>query len=115
MSGEVRQALADAANTVPGIACQPFYVQATAAGASFVRLERIDYPNPFGGVAHWNVVVVLDQDMGHAERFLEEHLEPLRIALSEVLVVTSATPQRVSFPGVGDLPCVFINGHREAD
>lgn len=110
-----RTDLATAASTVEGITAHPSYVQGTDPGLTFVRLERIDYPNPFGGVAHWNVVVVLPQDIAAAERFVEDHLEPLRLALEPYLAITSAVPQRIEFPGVGVVPCVFINGHREAD
>lgn len=110
-----RTAVAAAASTVEGITCQPYYAQDTGLGAAFVRLERIDYPNRSGGVAHWNVVVVLDQDLSTAEKYLEQKLPLLLEALRPELAVTSAVPQRMEFPGAGVLPCVFINGHREAD
>lgn len=114
MSRTVRIALATAASTVPGISCSPYYHQDTTPGTAYVRLERINYPNPFGGVVHWNVVVLLPQDIAQAEEYLEELLPQLHTALESELVITSAVPQRVEFPGVGVLPALFINGHREA-
>lgn len=100
---------------VPGVNVNEFYVPSTKAGTAFVRRDRTEYPNPFGGIDHWQFVVILPQDMGAAERLLEDIQEPLRTALSEELVVTSATPQRMEFPDVGVLPVVIFNGHREAD
>lgn len=114
MSAEVRAELAAAADSLASVRCRPYYTQDTRPGAAFVRLERVEYPNPFGGVAHWQIVVVLDQDLATAEKFIESQLPALVEALQPVLVVTSATPQRMEFPDAGALPCVFINGHREA-
>lgn len=111
-----REEIAEAVSaSFTGVVCTPYYTQATNPGAAFVRLERIDFPNRFGGVAHWNVVVVLPQDLAAAEAYLEEIIPGLLPALSPHLVVTSVAPQRMEFPDVGALPCVFINGHREAD
>ncbi len=113
MTDQVRRDLADAASSVPGIACHPYYVATTSTGHAFVRLERIDYPNKFGGVRLWNVVVLLPQDPSKAEVWLEEYLPPLREALTPHLDVTSVVPQQLNITGVGVLPCVFINGNRE--
>ena len=114
MSAQVRAELAAAASSVEVIRCRPYYTQDTRVGAAFVRLDRVEFPNRFGGVAHWVVVVVLDQDLAAAEKFIEDQLPALVEALQPVLVVTSALPQRMEFPDAGVLPCVFINGHREA-
>lgn len=115
MSVQARIDIADSLQHVDGITCSPFYVPSTKAGTAFVRRDRTDYPDPFGGIDHWTVVVVLPGDMGAADRFLEEIQEPVRVALSEELVVTSAVPQLMQFPDVGALPVVIFNGHREAD
>ena len=80
-----------------------------------VRLDRIEYPNPFGGVARWNVVVALPQDMAAAEKFIEDKVPALRAAVGEHMVVTEVLPQRLNITGVGELPCVFINGFREEE
>lgn len=111
----VREELAAAASGVPDISAAPYYRQTTTPGSAFVRLDRIEYPNRFGGICHWSVVVVLPQDLAAAERFLEEYLPPLREALADHLVVREVVPQRLNITGVGDLPCVFINGIREED
>jgi len=114
----IREEIAEAATTVYGVTCTPYYEQTTNPGHAFVRLERINYENAFGRVyAHpsWNVVVVLSQNMAIAERFIEDVVPALVDALKDVLIVTSAVPQRTQFPDGTTVPCVFINGHREAD
>lgn len=108
-----RTDLANAASTVEGITGHPFLVQSTTPGTVFIRLERIDYPNPFGGVAHWNVVLILPQDQATAEQYLEGNLDQLRDALAPHLAITSVVPTRLDIPGVGTLLTAFINGHRE--
>lgn len=113
MSTAVRQILADAASTVAGIEADPFYVQSTEAGHAHIRLEKIEWPNRFGQLRSWNVVVLLPQDIAESEAFLEEKLPLLYDALSPELIVREAVPQRLNIPGIGDLPCVFINGQRE--
>lgn len=115
MSAAVRNALAAAANTVVGISCQPYFVQSTESGVAMVRLDRIEYPNPFGGVCHWNVIVLLPQDQEAAEKYIDAKIPAVRDALAEQLVITQVQPQRLDIPGVGVLPCVFINGHREQE
>ncbi|MCM0618774.1 hypothetical protein [Nocardioides bruguierae] len=110
-----REDLVTRAATVAGIRPHPYVVQATAAGTLYPRLERIDYPNPFGGVAHWNVVLVLPQSPADAERYLEQKLPALRAAIAPALSVTSVALQRLQLDGIGVLPVAFINGHREQD
>lgn len=110
-----RTDLAAAAASVEGIKAHPFVTGDTEPGTVFVRLERIEYPNPFGGVARWNVVLVLPQDQADAEKYLGATLPGLLTALEPHLAVTSVVPQQLDITGVGYLPCAFINGHREAD
>lgn len=113
---DVRLELANAAAGAAGVtAAHPYFTGDTAAGTVFVRLERIEYPNPFGGVAFWNVVLILPQDPGDTERFLADYLPELKAALDPHLVITSVRPERIDLPGVGVLPCAFFNGHREED
>lgn len=109
----VRDDLASAASEVEDITAHPFYVQGTRAGHAYIRRDRVEYPDKFGSVGWWNVVVVLPSDQAKAEMFLEDHLPLLRAALAPHMTVTEAVPQRLNIPGVGDLLCVFINGHRE--
>lgn len=104
-----------AASSVPGIKAHEYVVANTDPGTVYPRLERIDYPNAFGGVAHWNVVLVLPQQHAEAERYLEEILPDLKAALDPVLAVTGVTLNRLQLDGVGTLPVAFINGHREQD
>ncbi len=115
MSQAVRQAIASAASTVEGITCAPYFVQSTAAGAAMVRLDRIEYPNRFGGVCHWNVIVMLPQDQSAAEQYIDDKIPAVRDAVGSELVVTQVQPQRLEIKGAGVLLCVFINGHREQE
>jgi hypothetical protein len=115
MSETVRKLLADAASTVQDITCHPYFVQSTQAGNAFVRLDRIEYPNRFGGICHWNVVVMLPQDQGQAERYVDDKVPAIKAAVESELVVTQVQPQQLNIPGVGVLLCVFINGHREKE
>lgn len=110
-----RSDLTAAAGTVEGIRAHPYVVGDTDPGTVYPRLDRIEYPNPFGGVAYWNVVLVLPQDLEAAERYLEEKLPALKAALDPHLVITSVAMQRLQLDGVGTLPVAFINGHRETD
>jgi len=115
MSALVRKAIADQASTVDGVTCHPYFVQALDSGSAMVRLDRIEYPNPFGGVCHWNVVVMLPKDQAAAEKYIDTTVPLIRAAVESELVVTQVQPQRLEIPGVGVLPCVFINGHREQE
>lgn len=110
----VRQELAAAASAA-GVAVSAYYRQDFDPGAGFVRLDRIEYPNPFGGVCHWNVVVMLPQDLADAERFIEQRIPAVRAAAAEVMTVTQIRPEQLQIPNAGVLPCVFINGHREEE
>lgn len=110
----VRDDLAAAADSVEGIDANAFYIPGTHAGHTFVRLERIAYPNPFGGIRHWNVITVLPPTLGEAERFLEEKVPLLREALEPHLVITEVVPQQLQLDADrAPLLCVFLNGHRE--
>jgi hypothetical protein len=115
MSGQVRKQLAEAASKVDGVTCLPYYVQSTEPGAAMVRLERIDYPNPFGGVCHWSLVVVLPQDMEAAERYVEDKVPSIIAAIEHLIVVTQVQPQRLGLVDGSVVLAVFINGHREQE
>ena len=114
MSEAVRTALAEAANTVDGISVQPWFRSSTKAGDGMVRLDRITYPNPFGGIRTWQVLIVLPQDLAQAERYLEDKTPALVEALGNEMAVDSATPQQIALD-TGALPCLVIEGHRAED
>ncbi|WP_340540421.1 hypothetical protein [Nocardioides sp. GXZ039] len=110
-----RTEIAEAANAVEEITAHTYVVPDLEPGTVYPRLSRTDYPNRFGGIAHWSVVLVLPQDLAEAEQYLER-MQPLLIeALAPVLPITSVEPQRLQLDGVGVLPVAFFNGHREAD
>lgn len=110
-----RSELAAAASTVEGITGHEYVVGDTDPGTVYPRLDRIEYPNPFGGIAHWNVVLVLPQDYAAAEQYVEQKLPFLKAALDPHLAITAVVLQRLQLDGAGVLPVAFINGHREAD
>ena len=110
-----RSDIESAANSVPGIKGHEYVVADTDPGTVYPRLDRVEYPNAFGGIAHWNVVLVLPQEHAEAERYLEEVLPDLKAALDPYLVITAVLLQRLQLDGVGTLPVAFINGHREQD
>lgn len=109
----VRVEIADAASTVDGITAHPYFKQGSHPGHTFVRIDRIEYPNPFGGVCFWSVIVVLPSDMEQAEKFIETKVPLIRAAIDPHLAITEVVPQRLNIMGTSDLLCVFINGHRE--
>lgn len=110
-----RSDLASAASAVEGITAHEYVVGQTDPGTVYPRLDRVEYPNAFGGVAHWSVVLVLPQDLAEAERYVETKLPALKAALDPYLVITAVLLQRLQLDGIGVLPVAFINGHREAD
>lgn len=110
-----RTEIATAAAAVDGIRAHEYVVADTDPGTVYPRLDRIEYPNPFGGIAHWNVVLLLPQEHARAEQYLEQKLPALKDALDPVLVVTGVTLNRLQLDGIGTLPVAFINGHREQD
>ena len=114
MSATVRAKLAAAASTVDGVTGQPYFVQTSAPGVALVRLDRIEYPNRFGGVAYWSVVLTLPQDFNAGEHYFEDVVPKLRDALAPHLAVETIRPQLIDF-GAGTLPCAVITGHREED
>jgi hypothetical protein len=115
MSAVVRQALADAANTVEGLHVTPYFSQGSLrTGGGMVRKDRVDYPNPFGGVVRWQVVVVLPSDLASAEKYLDETVPQVVTAVREHLVVTDVTPAQLAIDA-GTVPVALIHGHREED
>ncbi len=110
-----RSELVAAVRPLPGITGHEYVVGDTTPGTLYPRLDRIEYPNPFGGIAHWNVVLVLPQDLAEAERYVEDNLPAVKAALDPHIVITAVVLQRLQLDGIGILPVAFINGHREAD
>lgn len=115
MSASVREAIAGAANAVPGVNVTPYYRQITKAGEGTVRLDRIDYPNAFGGLATWQVLIVLPPSIDAAERWLDANSEALRGALAEQLALRSLAMAQLSLPDAGSIPAVVIEGQREQE
>jgi hypothetical protein len=115
MSAAVRQILANAANTVSGVKCTPYFTQSLAAGSASVRLDRVEYPNRFGGVAHWQVIVFLPQELAAAEKWLDAKMPALHEALDGELVITSIGIQQVVVEAGTALLSAVVAGHREQE
>lgn len=113
MSGaEVRQAIADAANTVTGMNVSPYYKQSTRPGDGYVRKFRVEYPNPFGGLVTWQILIAAAQDIPTAERFMDDQVPALVEAISGELVVTDVTAVQFQYDS-GLVPGIQIQGRRE--
>lgn len=111
MSATVRQEIAEAASKVEGISCTPNYRQTTKAGDAMVRKGPVNYPDSFGGVVTWQVLVILPQDLASAQEYLDD-VVPLVVAeVDQVIGVRSVTPQQLVFDGVL-VPGAVIEGHR---
>lgn len=108
----IREELAAAANTVAGVNVHPYYVQGGKALSGNVTLERVDYPNPFGGIGTWSVIVVLAQDIPTAQAQAEDLIPLLWDALSPVLGVDSVTFGTTSRDNQSGQPCLLVTGHR---
>lgn len=118
MSGAVRTALATAANTVDGIHVSPYRRQVSSPGEGMVRMDRTDYPDPFGGMVTWQVLIVLPQDEATAEVWLEDHQDELVDALSPEMTVRSVIPKELvtqTRPTLTSVPVVVIEGDRERE
>lgn len=109
----VREDLAAAASSVEGISVQPYFNQTTKAGSGMVRMDRTDYPNVFGGIVTWQILVMLPQDIAQAEKYLEAKAPALVAALSEHMVVRTVAPQQIQIEGAQILPALVISGTRE--
>ena len=113
MSAEVRQALADAVSSVPDINCTPYYRQSMRSGDACVRLAASNRAN-FGRINTWQIWLVIPQDMGQAERWLDEHIDALCAALDPEFIqgVQSVTPSELIL-GAVSANGVVIEGARE--
>ena len=109
-----RQEIADAANTVAGIVCSPYFRQTIKPGDALVRMDRIDYPNTLSGAVTWQVAVMLPQDIAQAEEYLDEKVPALVAALGKQMIVNRVTPAQLTLD-TGTVPVVFIEGTREED
>jgi hypothetical protein len=112
MSLQVRQEIAAAADTVAAVSCTPRWRQSTKPGAATVRRDRTEYPNRFGGIVTWQVVVTLPQDQVGAEKWMDDNLADLVAALGDVLAVRSAFPAEIAVDA-GTVPVLIVEGQRE--
>ena len=111
-SAEARTALADVASTVEGVSVSAYFRQTTRPGDGFVRNGGITYPNKFGGVVTWQVLITLSQDIATAEKWLDTKLPQVVGALGAEMTVRTASPQQLALD-TGNVPCVVIEGTRE--
>lgn len=114
MSEAVRAELAAAANTVEGVDVAPYYRQSTKPLTGAVQLDRIEYPNRFGGIAYWEVLVLLPSDVAAAQKQAETLIPALYAALRPHLAVDRATFGQTQL-GTTASNVVLIAGHREEE
>lgn len=112
MSASVRQEIADAANAIEGVNVHPYYRQGGHAGSGNIQITRIDFPNIFGGVVTWEVVILLPVDIASAQKRAEELIPLLWPALSEVIAVDSITFGTTSQDNRSGQPALVAAGHR---
>lgn len=115
MSAAIRQAIADAANTVEGVTAHPNYWQATNAGSAMVRLDRITRDEsglPYW-MARWALWVIAPASIETAEAWLDAHVPALVTALDPVLHVSAVNPQTFLLGSAGQVPGVAIEGTHE--
>jgi hypothetical protein len=115
VSQAVREAIAAAASTVDGVDVEPYSRQATTPGQGWVRYDHTDYPNPFGGLVTWQVLVRVPTDLRAAEEWLDTNGPALRAAVAEQLIVRSMTPVQLALPDGQSLEAVVIEGQREEE
>ena len=110
-----REEIAAAASTVDGVECTPFYRGAGEVGAGYVEWSRSEWPNRFGAVDFWSVVIVVPSEPDAAEHWVEDHRQALYDGISEALIVTTISPSLVPITDGPSLKAVTVAGHREAD
>lgn len=116
MSAAARTAIADAASSVEGINCKPYYRQSLKPGDAFVKLaRRTPDPSGLGDVVVWQVWLALPQDLVTAEQWLDEHIDGLTSALRREMTVTSTTPAELVLGGGIAVNGVIVEGAREGD
>lgn len=107
-----RAEIAAAADAVAAVSCKPGYRQNTRPGDAMVRLDRTEYPNRFGGLVTWQVIVALPQTINAAEDWIDAHQGDLVTALGEVMAVRRAFPGELVLD-TGKVSALFIEGQRE--
>jgi hypothetical protein len=112
---DARAALAYAASKVAGVTVQPYYGDVTKPGFGYVERARTDYPNRFGGVVTWTVVVVLPGDIADAEQWVDANQLALVEALASEMTVAAARYERLALDNGTTLPALFIDGTREEE
>lgn len=108
-----RDEIAAAANTVAAVSAKPFYRQTTKPGDAWVRRDRTDYPDRFGGLVTWQLLVVMPQNLADAERWIESNQLPLVDALRDALAIRSARTAELVADAGAPVPVLIIEGQRE--
>lgn len=113
MSADVRQAIADACNSVEGVKVSAYFRQDPNPGTGLVRFGGTNRPNRLGGLNTWQVVIFVSQDIADAERWIDGHVPQLLDALEpEMGHPLAAEPQQLALD-TGTVPVVVIQGTRE--
>lgn len=110
-----RSDLATAANTVDGVNVTEFWRQTAHPGQGWVRLDRTDYPDIFGGIDTWQVLIVVSTNDAVAEQWIEANIPDLLGALRHQMIVRQTSLRSYPTPEKQVIPVLVIEGTREAD
>lgn len=115
MSLDVRNEIAAAATAATSlVSCDPYFRQTTSPGEACVRYGQTEFPNRFGGLATWEVVIHLPQDVAEAERFIDDAKADLQAALAPAMTVRRMYPASATY-GTARTNLLVIEGTREED
>ena len=94
--------------------CEPYFRQTTTPGEACVRFGSTNYPDRFGGIVTWEVVVHLPQGVAEAEQFIDDISPDLREVVADALTIRRMYPARATY-GSAQTNLLVIEGTREED
>lgn len=114
MSQAVREEISAAVSTVAGVSCLPYYRSSPGAGDASIRLAETNYPNRFGGIVTWEVVIGLPQDVATAEKWIDARAAEIRAAVADAMTVRRIYPARSTYDTT-QTNVLIVEGTREED
>lgn len=115
MSAEQRHAIAGVCNTIEDVDVSPHFRQEPGLGTGFVQWMGTRWPNKFGGVDTYRVVIYLGQDVEVADRFIDQKVPQIMAALiasRDLPEPLTAAPMQYPLDS-GVVSVVVIEGTRE--
>lgn len=116
MTELIRAEMAAAAEGIERITkIEPYPVQSNKAGHGWVTRGDTEWPNNLGSLTMWRVWVVLPQAEAEAEKWADELVPALAVALynSAALMVRRVVLQNTVFDSGQTLPTLYVEGQRE--